>query len=306
MTAQPDITLKSWMMVATLGFVWGASFLFIEIALEGITPFWMATWRITLAALLTSAVWQARGGKLYLTKKKSDAVSLLAISAMSTALPFGLISWGQVFVTSGFAGVSMAAVGLMVLPLAHVFIPDERLTPRKVAGFSIGFVGVVILIGPEALSSSGAAGEVLGRLACLVGAACYAVSSVMLRRLPPMDPIGLSAVTLIIGASVVFGMAIVAEGPPGIPTAKVIGVIVILGLVQTALANLLRIMVVRSAGPTFMSLTNYQVPIWSVIIGILILGEAATVSLFAAMALILAGVALSQWGAFKRLFFLAS
>jgi drug/metabolite transporter (DMT)-like permease len=298
---QPDITLKDWLMVATLGFVWGASFLFIEIALEGITPFWLATWRITLAALLTCAVWQACGGQLYLSDEKASPVSLLAISAMSTALPFGLISWGQVFVTSGFAGVSMAAVGLMVLPLAHIFIPGERLTPLKVTGFAIGFVGVVILIGPEALSSSGAAGEVLGRLACLTGAACYAVSSIMLRRLPPMDPIGLSAVTLILGSLVVFGMAIVVEGAPGIPTAKVIGIIVVLGLVQTALANLLRIMVVRSAGPTFMSLTNYQVPIWSVILGILVLGEAATPALFVAMALILIGVAISQHGAFKRL-----
>ncbi len=261
----------------------------------------MATWRITLAALLTCAIWQARGGKLYLSDKKAGAVSLVLISAMSTALPFGLISWGQVFVTSGFAGVSMAAVGLMVLPLAHIFVPGERLTPLKVLGFGIGFVGVVFLIGPEALSSSGSEGEVLGRLACLAGAACYAVSSVMLRRLPPMDPIGLSAVTLIIGSLVVFGMAITAEGAPGIPTAKVIGVIVILGLVQTALANLLRIMVVRSAGPTFMSLTNYQVPIWSVILGILILGEVAPPPLFVAMALILIGVAISQQGAFRRL-----
>ena len=83
---------------------------------------------------------------------------------------------------------------------------------------------------------------------------------------------------------------------------KVLGVIVILGLFQTAAANLLRISVVRTSGPTFMSLTNYQVPFWSVVLGVVFLGEPLEATLFLAMALILAGVALSQWGALKRLF----
>ena len=306
MTTHPDITLKSWLMVATLGFVWGASFLFIEIALEDITPFWLAGLRIVLAALLTTAIWQFRGGKLYLTEARAGPGTVLAISAMSTALPFMAISWGQQFVTSGFAGVSMAAVGLIVLPLAHVLVPGERMSARKVIGFLIGFAGVAVLIGPDAFGTSGIAGEVSGRMACLFGAACYAVSSVMLRRLPPVDPIGLSAITLICGGALTVLLALATEGMPSTPTAKVIGVIIVLGLFQTAAANLLRIMVVRSAGPTFMSLTNYQVPVWSVVLGIIILGEAVSPSLYVALALILAGVALSQWGAFKRLFSRAS
>ncbi len=301
MNSQPDITLKSWLMVVTLGFVWGASFLFIEIALEDITPFWLAGLRIVLAAILTTAIWQMRGGKLYLTDARAGPVPVLAISAMSTALPFMAISWGQQFVTSGFAGVSMAAVGLIVLPLAHFLVPGEGMTIRKVAGFLIGFAGVSILIGPQAFGSTGLQGEFPGRLACLFGAACYAVSSVMLRRLPPVDPVGLSAVTLIIGGTLVIMLALATEGIPSVPTAKVLGVIVVLGLFQTAAANLLRILVVRTAGPTFMSLTNYQVPVWSVILGILILAEPVSPSLYLSLGLILAGVALSQWGAFRRL-----
>ncbi|MGI9388524.1 MAG: DMT family transporter [Boseongicola sp.] len=306
MTTQPEITLKSWLMVATLGFVWGASFLFIEIALEDITPFWLAGLRIILAALLTTAIWKLRGGKLYLTDENAGAVPVFAISAMSTALPFMAISWGQQFVTSGFAGVSMAAVGLIVLPLAHVFVPGEHMTVRKVVGFLIGFAGVAVLIGPDAFGSSGIVGEFSGRIACLFGAVCYAVSSVMLRRLPPVDPIGLSAITLIVGGAMTVMLAFAFEGMPSMPTVKVLGVIIVLGLFQTAAANLLRIMVVRSAGPTFMSLTNYQVPVWSVVLGVVILGEALPPSLLVALALILAGVALSQWGALRRLFFRAN
>ena len=301
-TDAAEIDASSWLMVLALGLVWGGSFLFVELALAGITPFWLAASRILLASLATTLLWSLSGGRLYRSRDRASWLLLITIGALSTALPFMALSWGQQFVTAGFAGVSMAAVALMVLPLAHYLVPGETMTMRKALGFLIGFGGVVVLIGPEALRSSGGAGEVPGRIACLAAAGCYAVSSVLMRRLPPVDPIGLSAVTLWIGAVLVTGAALWREGIPPLPPTSVIWVIVTLGLVQTALANLMRITVIRTAGPTFMSLTNYMVPLWSVLLGIVFLGEARDPSLFSAMALILAGVALSQWSALRRLF----
>ena len=300
---QPDITARSWLMVATLGLVWGGTFPVIELVLVEVTPFWLAAGRILFAALLTAAIWLALGGKLFSGRLTSgDRLNLVAVGIMSTALPFMLISWGQNYVTAGFAGVSMASVALMVLPLAHVLIPGERMTLRKSLGFLIGFAGVVILIGPEAFSATGAEGELQGRLACLAAAGCYAVSSVTMRRLPAVDPVGLSAVTLLIGAVFVVSAAIVVEGPPPAPSLRGWCLLALLGLIPTAAANLLRVLVIRSAGPTFMSLTNYQVPLWSVFLGVAFLGEPLHLSLFLALGLILCGVALSQWGALTRLF----
>lgn len=289
-------------MVSLLGLVWGASFLFVELALEGITPFWLAASRILLASVVTTAVWQARGGELFQSEARAGWPLLLSVGAMSTALPFMLLSWGQQYVTAGFAGVSMAAVALLVLPLAHFLVPGEHLTLRKTIGFLIGFAGVVVLIGLDAFRPSGVAGEIPGRIACLAAAACYAVSSVLMRRLPPIDPIGLSAVMLWIGAVLVTSAALWKEGVPSWPPTSIIAVLVTLGLVQTAMANILRIVVIRSAGPTFMSLTNYMVPVWSVLLGVLFLSEPVNSTLFTAMAMILTGVALSQWGALNRLF----
>ena len=300
---QAEITAKSWLMVAALGLVWGGTFPVIEIALEEFTPFWLAAGRVVFAGLLTTAIWIAMGGRLFETRPRPiDVANLILIGALSTALPFMLISWGQKYVTAGFAGVSMASVALMVLPLAHVLTRDEKMNARKSLGFLIGFVGVVILIGPEAFRSTGAEGELAGRLACLAAAACYAISSVTMRPLAPIDAIGLTAVTLLIGAAIGVPAALAVEGPPPAPSLKGWIVIAILGLIPTAAASLLRVLVIRSAGPTFMSLTNYQVPLWSVILGVTFLGEPFRWSLLLAMALILAGVALSQWGALLRLF----
>ena len=114
--------------------------------------------------------------------------------------------------------------------------------------------------------------------------------------------IGLSTVLLLIAALIVLPAAWIVEGPPPLPDTQTLAVIAFLGLIPTAAANMLRVLVIRSAGPVFMSITNYQVPVWSVVMGAVILGEPLPPSLLWAMLLILAGVGLSQYGALRRLF----
>ena len=155
MNTTPQITLTSWLLIALLGFVWGGTFLFTEVALTGITPFWLAASRIGLAAVVMLALWALRGFALFTARPSaSDILVLVTIGIISSALPFSLLAWGQQYVTSGFAGVTMASVALIVLPMAHFLLPGERMTPRKVGGFVIGFVGVVVLIGGQAFETS--------------------------------------------------------------------------------------------------------------------------------------------------------
>ena len=291
-------------MVAALGLTWGGTFMVTEVALTGITPFWLAAWRIGFAAILMTVIWRALGGKLFAAPPAPRTiVSVAAIGGVSTAIPFMLLAWGQQYVTSGFAGVSMASVALIVLPLAHFFVPGERTTWRRAMGFTIGFCGVLILIGGQAFETSGAKLETAGRMACVSAACCYGISSVLMRRLPAVDPIGLSTVLLIIAAGLVIPIAWVVEGPPPKPDENTLIVIAFLGLIPTAGASILRVLVIRSAGPVFMSLTNYQVPVWSVVLGVVLLNEPVPPSLLWAMALILSGVGLSQYGALRRLVF---
>lgn len=290
-------------MVATLAFVWGGTFMVTEIALTGMTPFWIAASRIGFAALIMSVIWGARGFVLFkLRPTRAQLMALIAIGALSGAIPFSLLAWGQQYVTSGFAGVSMASTALTVLPLAHSFVPGERMTWRRVLGFGIGFGGVVILIGTQAFETSGSHLETAGRLACLSAAGCYATSSILMRRLPPVDPIGLATVLVLIGSLITIPLALTVEGVPPMPRGEILAVLAFLGLVPTAAANLLRVLVIRSAGPVFMSLVNYQVPVWSVVLGALILSEPLPPALLYAMVLILAGLGLSQYGALRRLF----
>lgn len=296
----PDVAPRYWLMIATLGFVWGSTFILVELAIEDISPLWLATSRICFGATLLSFVWALRGFKLFVSKTAWG--SLVFASIFSSVAPFFLIGWGQQYVTAGFAGISMSAIALMVLPLAHIFLPDEKMNLRKVSGFLVGFVGVCILIGGDAFASSGADLEQWGRFALLGATACYAVCSIVLRRMPAIDPIGLATVLLLIGAVVILPLALALEGPPPKLPNDTLLIIAILGLIPTAAANLLRVVVIRGAGSSFMSLVNYQVPVWSVVMGTLILGEELPASLIFALICILAGLATSQYGALKRLF----
>ncbi|MFT4961838.1 MAG: drug/metabolite transporter (DMT)-like permease [Paracoccaceae bacterium] len=303
MTNKPEITVTSWIMMASLGLIWGGTFLATEIALEGITPFWLASSRTVLGALATVSVWQMQGRKLFAAPApRQQYMLLVVIAVLSSSVPFALLAWGQQYVTSGFAGVSMASTALIVLPLAHFMIPGERTTPLRTMGFLVGFAGVVVLIGLQAFDSSGSTLELWGRLACVGAAACYAISSIQLRQIQAINPIGLSAILLLLGAVFIVPLAWVVEGPPVMPDPHTLGVLAFLGLVPTAAASFLRVYVVRTAGPVFLSLLNYQVPIWSILLGAFFLNETLPSSLIWATSLILVGVGLTQFGAIRRLF----
>lgn len=303
MTEKPNITATSWVMMISLGFIWGGTFLATEIALVGITPFWLATSRILLGALATTAIWQMQGHRLFVEPAGRGQYGLLiVIAALSSTIPFALLAWGQQYVTSGFAGVSMASTALIVLPLAHFMIPGERITWMRTLGFIVGFAGVVVLIGLQAFDSNGSQLELWGRLACVSAAGCYALSSIQLRQVQAIDPIGLPAVLLLIASVYSVPLAWAVEGPPVVPDMHTLGVLAFLGLVPTAAANFLRVYVARTAGPVFLSLLNYQVPIWSILLGAWFLNEALPGTLIWATLLILFGVGLTQYDAIRRLF----
>ena len=187
----------------------------------------------------------------------------------------------------------MAGVPLLVLPLAHVFVPGEQLTRRKTLGFLIGFLGVGVLIGPGVLSGIGAGGG-WAELACLAAAACYAIGGIITRRAPAGPLIAFSAAGLSIAALIILPTALLIDGFPATPPRAALLGVLYLAILPTAAATLILVHVIKTAGPSFLSLVNYQVPVWATIFGTLILGEALPPQLLGALALILAGLVIAQ------------
>lgn len=289
---------RDWAGVIALGLIWGGTFMVVAIALEGYGPVTVATARTTLGAVALLGLVAATGRRL----PGWDARlwrSIAVGGALSTALPFMLLSWGQQYVPSAFAGLSMASMPLVILPLAH-FFSDEPLNLRKFIGVTIGFMGALLLIGPG-LAQLGQGTEPLAQLACMGAVLCYAVSSIVTRRCPPVDPVVLAALMLVVGSVILLPIMFVIEGIPSWQGTRSSLAIIALGLLPTALATLLRVAIIRSAGSVFMTLVNYQVPAWSMVFGAWILSEALPLRFFAALALILTGLAISQWFSLRKM-----
>lgn len=228
----------NWASIGLLGLVWGGTFMIVSVALRDYGPVTVACARTTLGAAALLLLMRVMGRR-WPTGNLRLWGFLVAIGMLSTALPFYLLSWGQQYVPSAFAGISMAALPLFVLPLAHVFA-DEPLTYRRTAGVIVGFVGAAVLIGPGVFAATGDRAA-MGQLACVAAAFSYAVAAILTRRCPPIDPVVLSTLTLVVGSIVLIPAMLLAEGVP-IWAGQTSGfAILFLGLMPTALAALLRV-----------------------------------------------------------------
>ena len=292
-------TLQNWLSVLALGLIWGGTFMVVSIALRGYGPLTVACARTTLGAIALLSLMRVMNRPL----PNFDARMfkyLFVIGILNTAVPFALLSWGQQYVASAFAGISMAALPLFVLPLAHIFT-DEKLSTRNMIGVGLGFTGAVVLIGPSVLKI-GSGMAPLGQIACIMATISYAISSIMTRRCPPIDSITMAALLLLVGATALIPAMLIFEGIPQIADRTSTIAIIFLGFVPTAFAALLRVTTIRSAGAVFMTLVNYKVPVWSMIFGTVVLAEVLPLRFFAALALIMIGLLISQWNSLKRIF----
>lgn len=283
-----------WGLLLALTVLWGSAFLFTKIAVSTLPSPWVVVGRLAIGAVLLVPL--ALGVAARLPPSRRLWVFLVLMALFGNALPFTLIAWGQRFIDSGLAGILMAVMPLATLSLSHYLVPGERLTIYRLGGFALGFVGVVVLMGPEALLGAGTA-ELLPMLAVLAAAFCYAISAILARLRPPSDALSSAAATTTIATLMVtptlFASAggLALEQPPSVGS---LGAVLVLGVFSTALATVLYFRLIRSAGPAFMSQLNYFIPLWAVLVGVLFLGERPQAKHLLALVLILGGVLLAQ------------
>lgn len=286
--------LAHWLLLFALVAMWGSSFLFTSIAVSALPPATVVAARLIIAAVLL-------GGALALGARQLPASAahwrFFVISAIvGNALPFWLISWGQQYIPSGLAGILMAIMPLTTLVLAHVFLEDERLNGFRLLGFAIGFSGIVVLIGPNVLLEMRGIGSVLlAELAVVAGAVCYAAMAIIARRRPPTAPLEAATGVAVAASLLMAPIALVADQPWRLSlTVPAAVAVAFLGIVATAVATVVYFRLITVAGPSFLSLINYLIPIWAVGVGVIALGEQPGWSALAALALVLSGIALSE------------
>jgi drug/metabolite transporter (DMT)-like permease len=278
-------------MLVTVALLWGASFMFIKVAVRELAPATLILGRIGIAALtLAFVVPYLLGRRETWTAIRTNARWLVVVGLVNVALPFWLLSWGETRIDSGLASIIQAAVPIFNAVLAFAFFREVRVTGVRLAGVAIGFVGVALLVGaqPE--------GKVIGALAVVGMALCYAIGQLLAGRyLVGVQPPVVALATLGVAALAALPAG-VAQAPHHMPGWKTIGSVLALAIPLTAFAFLLFYAIIAGPGAAYASLVTYLVPPIALAYGAIFLDERFGVAALGGLVLILGGVALGGGG----------
>jgi drug/metabolite transporter (DMT)-like permease len=296
-------TLADYLALARLSLLWGSSFLAIKIAVDhGVPPLTVAAFRIGLGALLLLTIARARNQSWPPLRTRGDArlwLRIFLLGVVGNSLPFFLISWGEQTTTSQLAGILMAIIPMLVVILAHFYTHDERLNAMKLFGVTLGFAGVIVLVGVDALRGLGE--QVLGQVLIIGGCISYSLYGVAARRLPRLAPDMLIGVILLAGFVAILPFWLIIDRPWTMAWAwQGAAAVAWLGLFATGTGNLLYFILLRKAGAGFASNNNYLVPLLALVYGYFVLGEQPHLNAVAALVLILAGLAVQRMGVGSR------
>jgi drug/metabolite transporter (DMT)-like permease len=274
-------------MLVALALIWGASFMFIKVADRQLAPSTLILGRLGLAAItLALIVPFTVGTREAAVQIRANWRWLVVVALVNTAIPFWLLSWGETRIDSGLASIIQASVPIFNALFAFAFFREVRVTGTRLVGIGIGFVGVALLVGaqPE--------GKMLGALAVVGMALCYAIGGLLTgRNLKEVRPL-LVALASTAVAAVVWVPAGVAQAPQHAPGWKTIASVVALGVPGTALAYLLFFGLIAGAGAMYASLVTYLIPPIAIGYGAIFLGEPIAGIAIGGLVLVLLGVGL--------------
>lgn len=282
-------SIINWGLLIVLVLLWGTSFMMVSISVRTIDPLTTVTGRIVIGAIIMLIATYARGQRLPFTWKAWAAFSLLGF--MGNSLPFFLITWGQQTVSSAIAGMLMATMPLITMVLAHYSLNDEKLNRFKLLGFAVGISGVILLLGPV---FEGGQLAVISSLAIFLAAACYAVNSILIRKLPGFGPMVGACGVLIMAALMLLPVWLMDQSSYANATPASILSVIWLGIGPTALATIVLFKVIERAGPTFLSTINYLIPVVAFFCGAWLLSEPVGWQHYLALLTILGGIAITR------------
>lgn len=287
-------TTVNYLLLLGVGMIWGSQFMLNELAITAFTPAVIAAGRAVIGFLTLSILVLVTSGDPPPERPRPTPGLwrlYFLIGLFEATLPFTLVAWGQQRVDSALAAILMGTVAIFAIILAAVFVRGERLRLGNALGVALGFLGVVVLIGPEALL--GILDNVLGELAVLAGALSFAISLLLIKRLPADLPVMVKARNILLCASLqIVPLTLVLERGASLhPTWQAVLAVLALGMLCAGVVYVLFVALIDRAGPTFASFSNFLVPLVGVLLGVLFLGERLETSDLIALALIIAGLA---------------
>jgi drug/metabolite transporter (DMT)-like permease len=286
--------LKEYLVLFSLATLWGASFLFIKVAIADMTPLTLVAVRLVLGALGLLLVVPFKPA--IMNGWHSRLWGFFVVALFNAVIPYLAISWGEVYITSGMAAILNATTPLVVIIVSHWWPRGEKLTWLRLGGVLIGFLGVGVLVGPAALMPNGSNLFLFGALLVLIGSASYAFGSLfalrLLSGLPLMQPaIGQTAMGAVILAPIAtIAFVVQPQQTLHLPLAWSVGAVLALALGGTSLAYICYYWLILRVGPTRTLIVTYLLPCTALVYGALLLQEPIGLNAIGGLALVLTGI----------------
>lgn len=286
------MTAPQWALLAWLSTMWGSNFLFAKLAVADIPPATLVATRSVIGTLVLGALMLAfaRPGGATRRLRWSDAA---VMGCFGNAIPIVLIAFSQTRIESSLAGVLNSAAPVFTIFLSHLFIADERMTGRKVAGVLAGLAGVILVIGPDALAGAGSG--LVGQLAMLGACLCFAITHVYGRRIRGTEPMRLAAAQIAVAGLATLPFALLLDRPWTLePGATALASLLVLTLYGTVLPTLVYLYLLGRTAALNVSFVSYFIPVVAIGLGVGLAGERLAVTSVLGLAVILAGVWIAQ------------
>jgi drug/metabolite transporter (DMT)-like permease len=272
--------------------IWGASYLFIKVAVDEIEPIPMMDLRLLLAAaVLVPFLVMRLGAREAVAEVRSTGAGAFILGVSNMAIPFVLIAWGEKHIDSGVAAIANATVPIFVALLAIRFNPSERVRGWRLVGVAMGLVGVGVLAG---VNPEGGWWGVAGTLAVVVASLSYASANLYTQqRFPATSPLVITTAS-VLAASLLLLPPALFQLPEEMPSWEALASVAALGIAGTAFALLFFYAMLTRYGASRASLVTYLLPPFALFYGVVFLDERMTLNAVLGLILILAGVAMGS------------
>jgi drug/metabolite transporter (DMT)-like permease len=279
--------------LAALILIWGTTWAAIRVSLEGIPPITGVALRFAVAATALLALVPFFGVKL--GQSRAERRLWLANGVLTFAIPYGILYWAEQVVPSGLAAVLYATYPLMIALIAHVLLPEERLTLQKIGGVLIGFAGVAVIFS-EDFRALGGSRVFTAAAILLISPFCAAVGSALVKRWGQgIHPLSITAMPMLITAALAGGAAMIAErGREVTFSAAPVLAVLYLAIMGSAVTFTLYFWLLKHQTATAMGLITYAIPVIAVTVGTLFFDEPFTLRIIIGAALVLIGVAVAM------------
>jgi len=282
---------KHWFVFILLGAIWSSSFMWIKIAMREVGPITLVAFRALFGLIFCIVVILIQ--RVALPRSFKAWVPLLIVGLTNIAIPFFLISWGELHIDSAVASILDATVPLFTILIAHFLLQDDKVTLPKAVGLIVGFAGIIVLLSKDMGASSS---SLIGQIAVIVASIFYAVSAIYIRKTTVDTPGIVRSAGPLLSASLTMWLGtLIFESPVTLPHLGMTWIaLLFMGVLGSGLAFVLAFYLIHEIGPTRTTMVTYLFPLGGIILGVIFLHEQLTWQVIAGGVLIVSSLVIAN------------